>query len=379
MMGHWNIFRHLLGPGLWAGLWLVWIRMAFVSPAQSPLASLLAMLLPLGLGFGLLCWVYALFRRRSLAWLWLLVLLSGWGFWRALLPFPFLRVSAPEGAISFRVLSYNVHVFNVYPHLQTQKPGTTRQMLAWLSQHPAEIVCLQEYYHLESVDSLATIYPLAVRRAYSFQTTRSSPITRPEGYFGLVILSRFPMLKSGDFPLQKQWFQRGVYADLLIGHDTLRVINVHLQSLAIDPHSVLRQETTWNNFYAKWRDLLRVIQRGNQNRASQIGYLKDFVAQSPHPVLITGDFNDLPWTYPYQTLRQTLYNAYENAGNSTGFTFRNGIPFLRIDHQFYDSQLACTKFKTYHDISFSDHSPIEGTYFFLPNALRIGFPSPEGH
>ncbi|GAB4408823.1 MAG: hypothetical protein OHK0053_35590 [Microscillaceae bacterium] len=357
------------------------MRLAHIPPEQTSEMSLLAMLLPLGLGIGLFCWVFALLRRRPLAWLWLLVLLSGWSLWRALLPFPFLRISAPNTAkaMPFRVLSYNVHVFNAYPHLQAQKPGSTRQMIDWLRQHPAEIVCLQEFYHLESVDSLATLYPLAVRRAYSFQTMRYLPITRPEGYFGLVILSRFPMLKSGDFPLQKQWFQRGVYADLLIGRDTLRVINVHLQSLAIDPHSVIRQETTWNNFYAKWRDLLQVIQRGNQSRAKQMGYLKDFVAQSPHPVLITGDFNDLPWTYPYQTLRQTLYNAYENAGTSSGFTFRNGIPFLRIDHQFYDPQLVCTAFKTYHNISFSDHSPIEGTYFFLPPAHRIGFPSSKAH
>ncbi|WP_066624755.1 exonuclease/endonuclease/phosphatase family protein [Rufibacter roseus] len=45
------------------------------------------------------------------------------------------------------VLSYNVRVFNSYKHLHKDDPDLPEREMKWVAEHPADILCLQEFYH----------------------------------------------------------------------------------------------------------------------------------------------------------------------------------------------------------------------------------------
>lgn len=341
---------------------LVAFLSAFANPEQYPYLSLYAISIPFWLLAELIVGVLFL-RYRPWAWFvpWLILLL-GHHHLRGIVAYGFLKERELPHQVSFSVLSYNVRVFNAYAYLQDKSPGSTQKMLDWIINNPSEIKCFQEFYHVEDSDSLNTMYHLATEQGYGHQITPVNTLDKKEGYFGLAILSKFPIVKSGGFPLRKHWGSRGLYADVKIGEDTLRVINVHLQSIFLDDSEVLMLEASRQKMGEKIRKVARKIKLANISRAGQVVYLEEFIKESPHPIVLVGDFNDFPWSYTYGRMRRTFYNAFEQAGQGIGISYNGRIPFLRIDNQFYSPQIKVLDFRTWNKISYSDHYPIEGRY-----------------
>ncbi len=343
---------------------LIAFAAAYFPSDKYPVMSLIAFSIPFWLFFELVIGVLFLWIRP---WGWFvpwLVLLMGFHFLRSMFSLGlFYSRELPQDK-TFSVLSYNVHVFNKYAHLQKEKPNSPQKMMDWITQHPAEIKCFQEFAHLEGDTQFNTLARLGTEQGYQYQVSYPPSIKNKEGYFGNVIMSKLPIIKSGDFPLQTQWHVRGVYADVQVGKDTVRIINVHLQSFVINQNKLFQVNPSLKSNYQKLMALLRKIRHANANRAEQYTFLEKFIKESPHPIILTGDFNELPWGYIYRQLKNHFYNAFEVAGHGWGFTFNGKIPFLRIDNQFYSPQIRALSFKTWSEIPHSDHFPIEGRYAF---------------
>lgn len=111
------------------------------------------------------------------------------------------------------------------------------------------------------------------------------------------------------------------------------------------------------------------LKRGFTTHSRQINIVDSCVRNSPYPVIVCGDFNSMPYSYVYQKMRHNLSNAFEDAGNGFGFSYRDPkLFFLRIDNQFYsDSRLHVFDYQTHRDIELSDHFPITATYTFKPH------------
>ena len=110
------------------------------------------------------------------------------------------------------------------------------------------------------------------------------------------------------------------------------------------------------------RSILSALRTGFTDRRIQIEIVEGYVAQSPYPVIVTGDFNDTPYSIVYERLRRRLRNAFEDAGRGFGFTLNRAPRYIRIDNQFYDPRLTVFSFQTLRDVPFSDHYPILGRY-----------------
>ena len=148
---------------------------------------------------------------------------------------------------------------------------------------------------------------------------------------------------------------------LLIEQDTIRVINVHLESmgLIIAPRNLVNPEKAKSSALT----ILRKLKVGTFERSEQNRKLVAFIDASPNPVICAGDFNDLPYTYSYQLLKSRMKNSFEESGKGFGFTYGGKLlRNLRIDNQFYTSPVASTKFETLYKIKFSDHYPLRGEY-----------------
>ena len=93
-------------------------------------------------------------------------------------------------------------------------------------------------------------------------------------------------------------------------------------------------------------------------RASEADKAAAIIAKSPHPVLICGDFNDLPGSYTYTQFRGDLKDAFVEKGWGFGRTYNLISPTLRIDYIFYDPAVLRIKSYSSPRTELSDHNPV---------------------
>jgi endonuclease/exonuclease/phosphatase (EEP) superfamily protein YafD len=111
-----------------------------------------------------------------------------------------------------------------------------------------------------------------------------------------------------------------------------------------------------------YRETLRKLKNGQIVRATQLEILKDHMDNCPYPAILVGDFNDVPYSYTYFSLRKSMKNAFETAGKGFGFTYNKVLFFLRIDNIFYEEPLKVLQFKTHKEVDYSDHYPISAVF-----------------
>jgi endonuclease/exonuclease/phosphatase (EEP) superfamily protein YafD len=92
--------------------------------------------------------------------------------------------------------------------------------------------------------------------------------------------------------------------------------------------------------------------------------------------ILVGDFNDVPYSYTYFTLRNIMDNGFEKAGKGFGFTYNKVLFFLRIDNIFYDQDLGILDFKTHSEVDYSDHYPVSAVFSLENKNLKL-LPSEE--
>jgi endonuclease/exonuclease/phosphatase (EEP) superfamily protein YafD len=80
-------------------------------------------------------------------------------------------------------------------------------------------------------------------------------------------------------------------------------------------------------------------------RSKQAHIVKEIVSNSPHPFIITGDFNDVPNSYTYFTIKgKDLSDAFLQRGFGLGRTYSALSPTLRIDYILHTKNLDVKQF-----------------------------------
>ena len=80
------------------------------------------------------------------------------------------------------------------------------------------------------------------------------------------------------------------------------------------------------------------------NRSLQANIIAQVLGDSPFPVLLCGDMNDVPNSYTYFTVRGDMQDAFLKKGFGIGRTFSALSPTLRIDYIFADDHFAVRQF-----------------------------------
>lgn len=330
-----------------------------ISPQFFWLFGFVSMLIPFCLianvFFVLLWW----WRKRWYLLYSLFVLIIGFPFWQASLSLGGLFKEDLDTTKNYlSVLSYNVREFDVYQRTNDDYT-VTKNTINWIKNDTSEIICIQDFYNAESHSVLNTREQIQNSESTYYFHERYTSANHNNGKFGIAIFSKYPFLNKGEVHFKVKTSNGAIFADIVKGNDTIRIYNVHLESMSINQNELQPidkpEETFW---YASKR-----LKRGFAMRAQQVDAIVNHIQTSPYPVILCGDLNDLPYSYTYFKLHQKLENAFESNGLGTGFTFNGKLFFLRIDNQFYEEdQIECLYFNTHREVPFSDHYPLSAVY-----------------
>ena len=152
-----------------------------------------------------------------------------------------------------------------------------------------------------------------------------------------------------------------INADIVKGDDTIRVINLHLQSLRFSKANLEYIEKPSvedeNAAIKESKNIISKFKKGFLRRQIQADRIRAEINKSPYPVIVTGDFNDVPNSYAYHTIGGTMKNAFAEKGTGLGRTFSGISPVLRIDNIFVAETMQVQQFLLIKK-KLSDHFPI---------------------
>lgn len=360
---------------------MVWVLVA-IACVQIPASTFWpaifgALSLPVALALNLATAGYWLLRRWPVALLPLTLAVLTWPHFQRGLALHPLRVTsaAPPaaGGPVVKVLSANVRIFNVYPQLRDAGLNSSRQLVRWLQENPADILCLQEFYNeprgikTRDGDVFRTVEKIgrdAGRQAFVSKTLTNSIGAE----FGMAIFSRFPIVARGTIGFGKLTQNHAMWADVrLPSQDTVRVYSFHLQSMSMDEQDIVDSYSSKAGLRQKGAGLLRRFKRGAVARHWQIDTLVRRFERCRYPILLCADLNDVPYSYSYDQLADRFQNAWATVGNGVGSTYNGRLPFVRIDNQFAGPQWQVRDFWVHYEIPYSDHFPTTATYQLMPH------------
>ncbi len=324
-----------------------------ISPDKCWVAGFVSMLIPVFLLIHLITSVFLVRRFNKVFFYHLVALLVG-------LPFLFVTFSFHRGAQpkhSLKIMSYNVRVFNNYAHLRNENFESSKKMIEWSVNDDSDVKCFQEFYNRDDSEIFNVVERMRAA-GWKYIHYKKVFVDRSDANFGIVIFSKYPIVKRGAIYDDRGLFKKTIYIDILYDHDTIRIYNAHLKSMSIDVDNVTDAEKLSRSYKKTGRQL----REGFVFRAGEVDLLTRHITESPHPVIFCGDLNDMPYSYTYFKLRRVLNNSFENAGRGFGFTYNGKLFFLRIDNQFYSSGIRIYDFNTFRNVKYSDHFPVKGLY-----------------
>ena len=262
---------------------------------------------------------------------------------------------------SLRVMSWNVEEFNILHH--KDHPEVKQEMLDLINQYDPDIACFQEVVAGDKKKGI-NYFP-DIQKALRFTDYLYSYNLKDDfdnyHHFGRLIFSKLPVIiKQTVINYPNDYNATFQYIDVLKDNDTIRIFNVHLQSLKFSQANLSYIDKAGLNSdrnITESRSVISKIKTGFIKRSIQAKFIKDEINHSPYPVIVCGDFNDVPNSYAYETIGSGLQNAFVERGSGIARTFTTISPTLRIDNIFADKKFTVLQFTRVKKL-LSDHFPI---------------------
>ena len=259
-------------------------------------------------------------------------------------------------ANTFKVISYNVRLFNYFENKTSS--NSEKKIIEFLKAQKPDILCVQEFFGLGNPDDKEAAFKEALGGNYY---SHIKVLGRGKNrFYGIATFSKYQILKKGEI-IHPASSSLSIYTDVLIGKDTFRIYNNHLQSFRLQKmeRSFIEEMTLPENKETmnEVKGLYVSLKDGFIRRALQSQVVKDHINRSPFPVIVAGDFNDTPVSYSYRKIRKGLKDSFVNSGYGAGFTYRGNYPPNRIDYILYDNTLINSYFEIIR-LKYSDHYPI---------------------
>lgn len=321
----------------------------FLSPDKIWQAALFGMAYPYLLILNVVFIVIWIVVKPSFSFLSLLIILAGFNHIGNYLQFKGRETAEP----GIKVISYNVRYFHGYDELNHKE--TADQILNFLRQKNADIICLQEVR-------------LNKKQIFDFKNNtlthiKHKQLAHTSNMGGPLTLTVFPILNMGEIRFKNSG-NMIIYTDLLIETDTVRVYNCHLQSYRfVQPEIDAFDSLNFEN-HSRTKKNLKVLGTKYRDaiikRAKQAATLKEHIDNCKYPVIVCGDFNDTPVSFTYRTVRGKLEDSFIQSGKGTANTYNGKMPSFRIDYIFHSPMYGSYNFEV-KTLNHSDHYPVSCT------------------
>ena len=340
----------------------------FLHPGRWWLIAILGLFFPLLLVMVIGCFVSSLFFPSCRRWAIVsgIALILGWPNVHSLLAFhPGNKEEKARQPRSLRILTWNVRSFDEFITKKRNASGNRQRMLDFIGDQDADVLCLQEFYVSRGQKGQLSNVAFIQQQLHFPYYVFSHDYGRADGpsEAGVIIFSKYPILDSAIRHYAKPDGLRAaeslISADLLAGGDTVRIFTTHLQSVLFhnkDFHDIEIIKNVDDSILDAGKSIAKKLRYAFKQRGDQADETRAELDKSPYPALITGDFNDVPNSYTYFTIRGGWQDAWIAKGFGIGRSYVNISPTLRIDYILADPRwkvLQCRKFP----LPWSDHHP----------------------
>ena len=315
---------------LLATMLLLSFLLPYISPKTVPEFAILSLFVPFLLILNSAFAIYWLVKLKKQFILSLSVLIIGWLFIT-----PFYKISDKNSSLNsdLKIMSFNVKSFNSF---NARKDSINSQSgFDFIKDKNLDVLVIQEYYQSEKTN---LSFP------YKYKKLKSA-----SSNYGMAIYSKYKIINTGSLDLKSEG-NNIIFADILKEKDTIRIYNVHFESLRIKPNE--------ENFGEENSEkLIRRVSKSFKKQAAQTALFLNHEKQWKGKKIVSGDFNNTAYSWMYNTISKNKKDAFIEAGSGFGKTFKYWFP-LRIDFILTDEKAIVNQFLTFSE-EYSDHLPVQ--------------------
>lgn len=274
-------------------------------------------------------------------------------------------------------MTWNVHLFDL--GAWTKDETAKAKIIKLIQKESPDILCMEEYYrdtreeNLPYTDIIRSLgYPyvafakefMGMKRTITIHAAKGATID-----IGNVIFSKFPINSFHVYPLSIPHYNM-LSANIQVDSAHKITVNVvHLTSVEFGEKdmeyitTVKEKGIDGQNTPAS-KSILRKLKTAFSNRAILANEIDSLKKQMKNPVIICGDFNDIPSSYVYEKIKGNLADPFTAKGVGFDRTYQHIFPTLRIDQIFYDKHYFKVIGYGRRLVNLSDHYPVIANFTF---------------
>ena len=313
----------------------------YFHPATFSILPIIAFIFPFLLigNFLFLCyWGYAKPKKMLLS---LLILLLGLPHLKSYLGSPFkTQNDTSVNQEVLNVMTYNIRNFEFKQNIE--KAGS--KFANWKKTNSdIDILCVQE--HQIAAEKMISEWAQFPNQVW----------IRPSG---TAIYAKYPIKDSGKLNIGTTG-NSITWADIDIRGIITRCFCAHLESNKISAQTEkISENSSKDELFDTSKSLYRNYSKSVLRRIEQTEKMLDKADDFEGPIIIMGDFNDVPLSYTYQKVSKQYDDTFVNAGKGILSTYRASFPGIRIDYIFHSDHFKTLTYDVI-KMGISDHLPVK--------------------
>lgn len=302
--------------------------------------------------------VFWLWRKSRIVFITLIPLLTGFGTFLSFFNFSFSN-SEKAGDKNLSVMTYNVRIFDLYNW--TKNLETRKNIISFLHKQNPDVLCMQEFF--TSNDNTYNNLDTLKQTLKANNTHTLFPVyLYGTDFWGLATFTTYPIVKKEIVFSDKESANGCIATDIKIGTDTVRIYNAHLQSVRFSrsDYTFVKNmgETNATGQWAGIKEIVVRLKRAFKIRATQAETLAEHINNCPYPIVLCGDFNDIPSSYAYHVISNSLLDSFTEKGKGFSSTYIGVFPWLRIDYILHSKNMEVISYQKLPE-KLSDHYAVK--------------------
>ncbi|KKM80132.1 hypothetical protein LCGC14_1342960 [marine sediment metagenome] len=237
-----------------------------------------------------------------------------------------------------KIMSYNIRTFNEFGW--SNRIQVFSAIRDFVQKEQPDIVCFQEA-------------SIGMQKKYLDYPYAYLKKNRQGNKVHLGIFSKYPIIASETLTFPNS-INDGSYADIVYKRDTIRIFNLHMESLGITPGTGVLRRSSSERLYNK-------VTEAFKKQEKQAETIRELIYGSPYKTMLCGDFNNNQFSRAYHLIKGDMQDSFIEKGSGYGRTLNFFSIPLRIDFIMADQSFEVREHKNY-NFKYSDHYPVMASF-----------------